>query len=116
MNWAILWIEAVGKSDDDLDMVSLENKINDVNNCTLFSWEELFMLSNRLTQVINLVLIGDSNLANIKRYQSDSEMFSNCKFTIELVDSSYWLIHFKSRDFLESLNKSLKGITTINIE
>lgn len=116
LKWAILWIEARGALQSGISMMDLEDQINNAKNCALFSLEELSSLSDELVQIIDLILIGDIKPDNLKRYANEWEMFSNCNCTIQLVDSSYWIVSSKNTRTLERIKMSLQGVKYIDIK
>jgi hypothetical protein len=99
--WKILYLEAT--TETDLDIIDLEEKIRESELGYLISWEDLVMLSNQIYQTIEVLLIGDMHLHNLKRYVSENEMYLNCNFCFELVDSSYWEISCKDVAILNEI-------------
>ena len=47
---------------------------------------------------------------NIKRYNNKEDMYVNCEYTFELIDSSYWIIHSKNEQFLRKIKSVLNGV------
>jgi hypothetical protein len=92
--WSILWLDAIG--DLGRSMPAFEKEINNSPNGFLTGWDELLVLSVKLHQIIDMVLIGDTDEGKLKRYASDQEMYLACEYTIELIDSSYWIVHTKA--------------------
>lgn len=94
--WKILWIEAVSKQNDDLDIISLEKKVK-INGLKL-SFKELKILSSKLYQIIEFVLVGKKDdIDKINKSLSDNLMKRESDFFIELIDSSYWEITSKNK-------------------
>ncbi|WP_342330265.1 hypothetical protein [Pedobacter sp. FW305-3-2-15-E-R2A2] len=114
IEWGMLWLEAVGELDGERSIVDLEQEINKSEKATMMTWKELIELSSQIIQGINLLIIGDRLRVKIKKYLTDKEMYSGCDYTIELIDSSYWIIHSKNETFLENVFKELKGVEYIN--
>lgn len=112
-SWNILWIEAIGNP-ENTNMLEFEEKVNNSINGFLLSWNDLVKLSKSLFQVINIVLLGDENKNNLKRYSDDEEMYLNCTFYIELIDSSHWEIKCKDIKSVEQLTK-LPGAQIIDL-
>lgn len=115
IEWGLLWLEAVGELAGRKSMIDLDKEINNSENGVMVTWEELIELSNQIIQGINLLIIGDRENVNIKKYIIDKEMYSSCDYTIELIDSSYWIIHSNNEIFLENLFKKLKGVEYIEV-
>lgn len=90
--WSLLWLDATVILGNKPSLAE-NNKINKSETATIVTWEELLKLSSQITQTIDIVVIGDKDLSNIRRYYTDEQMYNNCDYTIELIDSSYWIIH-----------------------
>jgi hypothetical protein len=108
-HWAILYLEAMGNLGGK-SIVDFENEIHGSSVGYLLNWDELVELANKFDQVIDIVLIGDSNKSKLRQYAGEEEMFKECYYTIELIDSSYWLINGRDRNFLDRLQKELGGV------
>ena len=104
--WRILWLEAIGKPEGKT-MLELEEQVNSAKDGYLLSWNDLGKLANSLSQIINILLIGDKNENNLRKYNEDSEMYRKCTWCIELVDSSYWEINCEDLISTERLMKSI---------
>lgn len=89
--WSILYLEAFGEIEGQV-MLDFEKQINNSINGVDITVEELQNLS-RSVEIIDLILIASQDKRRNKRYTEDEEMYLNCDFTIELVDSSYWMVH-----------------------
>ncbi|TKC12041.1 hypothetical protein FA048_00025 [Pedobacter polaris] len=114
ITWAILWLEAVAALENNTSIVHLEDKINNSDNATIISWEQLLILSNQIIQGINLLILGDKKQSNLKKYLKDEDMFMSCDYTIELIDSSYWIIHSNDEDFFNNVFESLSGVEYVS--
>lgn len=109
--WSFLWLEAIG-SLESMTMLDFEKKINKSSNGYVTNWEELLILSKSFDQIIEVLLIADKDKSKLKRYTNDDEMYSICDLSIELVDSSYWIIH--SNQFsLKNMINNLPGAKVI---
>lgn len=108
-NWSILWLQATGDLKNK-PIIEFEKEIKKSEAGYIISWNDLNELSEGFFQVIEILLIGDSIISNIKRYSEDHHMYNSCDFTIELVDSSYWLIHSKKLKTLEKIKATLPGV------
>lgn len=103
--WSILWLEIIG--DISTSVPELEKSIQKSKNGLPMEWNDLKKLASRIDQVIEMLLIADNNPSNLKRYNNDQEMYDTCEFTIELIDSSYWLIHSPKAENLNKIKKAL---------
>lgn len=93
-NWCVLHIEGIGNNTKE-SIIEFENKVNKSENGLLINWNELTKLSEKFSQIINLLLIGDKDSTKLIRYQDFGLMYKECFYVIELVDSSYWEIRSK---------------------
>lgn len=110
--WSILWLEAIGNTGRKT-MLDLETQVKSSKEGFKIDWKSLTDLANQLDQVIEILLIGDKNDNKLKRYSSNEEMYSNCYCTIELIDSSYWIIYSKSNAVLSRMKSNLLGVESI---
>ena len=115
VNWGLLWIEATVKIDSELSFIHRDYEINKSKTATSITWEELGKLSSQINQAIDLVIIGDKNQSNVKRYATEDAMYINCDYTIELVDSSYWIVHSNNDFFIKNIFEKLKGVEYYNV-
>lgn len=109
-NWGVLWLEATADLGDDQSIVDLGNRFNSSEAPRVVSWVELLKLSTQVIQSINLLIIGDKKALSIRRYSMDEQMYKNCDYTIELIDSSYWIIHSNDDVFIENAFDRLQGV------
>jgi len=94
--WCMLFVEAVGKF-REIDILEFEKMVYEAKDGLQMSFYDLKMFASEAEQLLNVVLIGNEETKRNKRYKNDDDMYGACDFTIELVDSSYWLIH--ARDY-----------------
>lgn len=108
--WGIMWFEVIADLSDEQSVLDLENRINKSNSGMSVSWEELLKLSEQIQQSINLIIVGDQKSSNIMRYDTEEQMYDNCDYVIEMLDSSYWTVHSNNDCFIENLFARLKGV------
>jgi len=112
LKWSILWLEAIGEVGKP--MADFEKEIRNSEQGLLIEWNHLLEFSKKIDQVIEITLLGDTNVSKLRRYPDDETMYSSCEYTIELVDSSYWIVHAINDQRLDSF-KHLKGIEIIGL-
>lgn len=108
-NWKLLFLEANGKLKEGT-VLELEDKINNSKSGYPVSFFDLFELAQSFDQVIEVLIIGDIDTQKLRRYDSDSNMYEKCNFSIELVDSSYWEINTNNEHFIKNINMNLEGV------
>jgi len=89
LKWKILWMEILGGTKLD-NTLELEEKINESEEGFLINWIELIELSSLIEETIEILIIADTDINKLKKYNTDSEMHLECSLCIEMVDSSYW--------------------------
>ena len=109
--WNLLWIEAIGTYEESI--LDFESKVNHSNNGVQFEFDELIKLSDSMDQIIEMTLIADLGSENLIRYTTDDKMYKNCKYVIELIDSSFW--EFTSSNFndLEVIKQKFDGVSDV---
>ncbi|WP_419699011.1 hypothetical protein [Mucilaginibacter sp. NFX135] len=114
LKWAILDIYAIGDLGENKSMLAFEEEVGNSENGIIFGWNDLMALSSKLEQIMEIVLIGNEDVSALKRYLSNKEMYNKCKCTIELIDSSYWLIHSTEDKLIKYLKEKLPGGEYVN--
>lgn len=108
--WGVLWIDVTIKSGVNCNVLEFEEGVNKSEHGKLFSLDKILNLSGKIDQATELLVIGDRNVENIKKYKSDEMMRENCEYIIELVDSSFWLVHTNDDTFIQSIFQVLPGV------
>ncbi|MCC9073241.1 hypothetical protein LNQ49_16815 [Flavobacterium sp. F-65] len=109
--WNLLWIEAIGTYEESI--LEFEAKINDSNNGIQFEFDELIKLSNSMDQIIELTLIADLESEKLIRYDTDDKMYKNCKYVMELIDSSFWEFTSSDSKVLEIIKQKFDGVSDV---
>lgn len=106
--WKLLWIEGIGQYEDSI--LDFEARINNSTNGVLFEYDQLIRLSDSMNQILELTLIGDLEVEKLIRYDRDTEMYENCKFVIELIDSSFWEFSSSDNNDLEIFKQKIEEV------
>jgi hypothetical protein len=109
--WNLLWIEGIGTYEESI--LDFEAKINESNNGIQFEFDELIKLSDSMDQIIELTLIADIESDKLIRYDTDDKMYKNCKYVIELIDSSFWEFTSSDSNDLEVIKEKLNGVSDV---
>jgi hypothetical protein len=104
-NWAILWLEFTGNIGRSVP--EFEAEINKAPNGLRVDWNGLISLSKKIDQTIDLLLVGAQDTLRLRRYEIDEEMYGSCEYVIELIDSSYWIVHSKNASLLQRFRNNL---------
>ena len=105
--WKILWVSGFGKTIKNETIMSLEEQINNSKDGMLYTWDRLFDFTLGTLRFEDFLLLGDTDLKKLYRYESDEVMKQNCEFCIELVDSSFWEITTSNTSFLNNVKVNL---------
>ncbi|TPG31114.1 hypothetical protein [Flavobacterium pectinovorum] len=109
--WNLLWIEAIGTYQESI--LDFEAKINDSNDGIQFEFEELIKLSDSTDQIIELTLVADVENEKLIRYHTDENMYKNCRYVIELIDSSFWEFTSSDSKVLEVIKQKFDGVSDV---
>lgn len=109
--WNLLWIEMIGTYQESI--LDFEAKVNASNNGIQFEFDELIKLSDSTDQIIELVLIADLESKKLIRYDTDDKMYKNCKYVIELIDSSFWEFTSSDSKVLEVIKQKFDGVSDV---
>lgn len=112
IHWKLLWLEATWHEEGE-SILELEAKVNNSTDGYMLSWNELLKLSKCFDQIIDIVLIGDRELSRLRRFDTDEEMHTSCCYCLQLIDSTYWLIHSCDEEFIKKLSKTISGVKSI---
>lgn len=108
--WGLLWLDATVIPSNEPSLVDIYREVNNSEVATVVAWEELIKLSSQINQTIDIVIIGDNDVANIIKYSTDEQMYNSCDYTLELIDSSYWIVHSNDDSFIEGVFDRLHGV------
>jgi hypothetical protein len=102
--WKVLSLEVNGY-DGSMNILDFEVVVNLSENGYSITLDQLRDLADSAHQIIEIMIIGDSNKTKLKRYETDVEIQSNCRYSIMLIDSSFWEINTSDNDFFEKLKE-----------
>lgn len=108
IQWSILWLTAVGNLEPE-SVIAIEERANQSANGLEVSWPFLLEFAEKVSQIIEIILLGNTSPEQLHRYENDNEMYSSCDYILELIDSSYWLLHSKNAEFIMTAKKKLQG-------
>lgn len=114
-NWSILWLKAYLQPCCGESIFDIEKNIEQSKNGLVLTWGDLLKFSDKIEQLLEILIIGDMLISNIKNYENDEEMINTCQFTIELIDSSYWIVYCKEKSTLVEMVKNLYKTDVIPI-
>lgn len=109
-HWSILYLQAQGHLGGGESMPIFEKKIIDSRDGFIISWNELNDLSKKFWQIMDILLIGCKDQANLHRYEKDQDMYEMCDITIEMVDSGYWEVFSLDEQLTKKLMKKFRDI------
>ena len=106
--WTLFYLEASGDIGEDESIVDLEERVAKSDIGLRFKWKNLNDLANKLDQVIDVVIVGCKNAYPDKRFSDDQEMYDHADIVVEMIDSSYWLIHSSEELVVSEVSDALK--------
>jgi len=109
LHWSLLYLWATGDLGEGKSIIDLEETIANSPKGLSLSFIELKKLSNCFYQVIDTIIIGCTKIDDIRRYDTDEEMYYKCEIVIEMVDSSYWLIYSKNKEQIKQFARKFKN-------
>ena len=102
--WKILWFEGM-MPESNFNVVEFENQIKNSDSGVFTTLDELENLCNT-AQIFEILIIGDFEESNLKRFENDEEMYKKCFVSIEMSDSSFWIVHTKNKEIQNELESS----------
>lgn len=109
--WKILWFEGVANIGETI--FQFEEKINKSQNGILYNFQELLNLSDNLSQLIEILIIGSREENKLIKYAEEIDMYNSCEYVIELIDGSYWEFSSYETESISKIKFSLKGVKDI---
>lgn len=111
IKWKVMWLEGISNKGENI--LKLEDTINQSLNGVSYSYQELLDLSDSLSQLIEVVVIGDREENKLIRYKNDVEMYNSCEYVIELVDSSYWEFSSHENESVNIIKSNFAGVKNL---
>ena len=109
-HWSILCLEARGDLGGNKLISEFEKEVEVSEKGFLISWDSLKELSEKLDQIIDMVLLGCRDKRKLRRYKHDQEMCEVCDIFIDMIDSSYWEIFSRDEKLIDRLASKFKSI------
>ena len=116
MQWCLLWLNGWYSEEwmmNGMPNNDFEEAVNNSSNGISITMQQVQLLADISGQVINALLLGSNEAANLKRYDNDEQMYEACDYVIEVFDSSYLIVHSKDKPFITCLQNSLEGVRAI---
>lgn len=113
-HWVLLWIDGLitKKGIDTIlgyqSVVDFETAVNKSKKGIKMPLDDIQTIDSSTDQILNLLLLSDKNIKNIKRFKQDEEMYDKCSSVIELVDGAYWEICTDNNEFVDNIFQNLK--------
>jgi hypothetical protein len=106
--WAIAWIDGIGLEGTFFEKFSKE--INDAVTVLPVTLEELIIIASKIDQLFDVMIIADRSIDNLRKFNNFEEASTTCALVLELIDSSYWLITSKNKEFLIEMAEGFEGV------
>jgi hypothetical protein len=79
-------------------------------------WQTLTAMAGIFHQIIDIILIGCLEREQIRKFDDDLEMYRSCEHVIELVDTSYSLVHSHDESFINCLASNFRDVEFLDDE
>lgn len=109
-HWSILDLYAMGDLGTGRSIPDFEEEVIESERGISIEWQELVFLAKHIEQIYDIVLLGCLNPDQIKRYQTDEEMYEACDIVIVMFDSSYWELFTKDKNLIEKWIKKFRNV------
>jgi hypothetical protein len=120
IQWRLWVLEAWSAEEwlmEGLSCEAYENAVNDTPGGRPIAREQIQQLADAPAQLVNMVLVGSPNFANVPTVPTPLEqkiaLYASCDYVIEFFDSSYVIIYSVDQAFIACLRSSLAGVRTI---
>lgn len=110
LHWSILFLDGILNQNQGLTLLEIENKINHSKNGLPIQWAELWELSDKFSQIFEVVILGSTNPEFLHRYSSDQEMYNTCDIVIELIDCAFWEVYSRDKSLMEKFRIKFKEV------
>jgi hypothetical protein len=114
LTWAILDLEATVKPETGRNVLALEQQIQESTSGIILTWDDLVSLSREFLQVINTIIVGCRDAADIAPLQSVTDLYSSSEIVVEMIDSSAWRIYARDAATMRKLRGSFRNVEDIN--
>ena len=114
--WSILFLDAGGNLGENVSIVDFCEEIRISEKGLIVSWDSLNSLVKNFSWINDIVLIGCTDEARIKKYKSDREMYESCDIVIVMFDSSYWEVFSKDHKFISRLSSKFKDLVFLETD
>lgn len=112
VNWRLYFVEAWGSSNLP-SIIDIERSVDASPNGIMVNFSQVQDIAESGFQIINLILIGSSDIDSLYIDNNYREMRDNYQYYIELFDSSFFIIYSHDRIFLDCLINNLGGIKKV---
>ncbi|MDN3505429.1 MAG: hypothetical protein P0S95_07635 [Rhabdochlamydiaceae bacterium] len=107
----LLEINAIGNIGDNPTNKELEQKVFDSKMGLDFFWGELKRLALRYTQIIDMTLVVGKDRGKIHFYKTDEDLYKNCEFCLQMIDSSFWVVVAKNNRIIDELEQRFNDVS-----
>jgi len=108
--WSILYLQTTGDLGEGKSIPDFEQQIIESELGFNISWQELKELAQKFWDLMDISVIATKQKSNLKRYESDQEMYETCDITIGKIDSGYWEVFSKDLALINRLAAKFKEV------
>jgi len=109
--WKVFFLEGVGRLRGKQAIAPLSEEINNSIDGFKTTYKFLMEMSEDLDQIIEVFLVAHSGEKEINKQKTDGEFYELYDYTIELFDSSYWIVCCKDKKYVKALEKRFNDVS-----
>ncbi|WP_165821988.1 hypothetical protein [Hymenobacter edaphi] len=113
VQWHLLYLNVWGET-GIADYGDHGETVNTSPEGLSISMQGVRQLADAPAQIVDLILLGSADVTSLHRYRTGrGQMYKACEYVIEVVDSSYLIVHSHDEAFITCLCNSLEGVKPV---
>lgn len=113
MQWSLLHLWAVGDLPGDKTILDYESAAKASKDGIALSWEEMELLADYTSQIIDAVFVGDYTIQSVASVESRQGLYSKHDLTIEASDSTYWRVVSSDESLIKALRSYFRDVADV---
>jgi hypothetical protein len=106
--WTIYELDAIGQENINYELGTFCDTINSSEFGYDISWDDLTKKSAQMSQIIDLILVGNHEKTEPLKYTDDADWKLMQSIVIEIVDGSYWEIYTSNNEIIDTCKKKIQ--------
>jgi hypothetical protein len=109
-DWQVYELRATGNLGNSRSLPDLESRVETSAQGIVFSWNELWELSDKLDQVIDAIVILPRKVPLVFKAKDIQKIRDESDVMIEAVDSTFWRVFSRDEKVLNALRGRYKAV------